>query len=108
MNSLLGGLGNMFMNMNRGAAGTSAAGAMKTAAGASTQQAPNILLQAIGAAMRGESPQQFMQNLANTHPQLKQYDLTNLQQTAQQVCQQNGVDMQSAIQQLDNITNSLQ
>ena len=102
MNSLLGGLGNMFMNMNRNVVKSNAITNLQT------QQTPNILMQAIGAAMRGESPQQFMQNLANTHPQLKQYDLTNLQQTAQQVCQQNGVDMQSAIQQLDNITNSLQ
>ena len=68
---------------------------------------PNILMQAMGAALRGESPQQFMQNLAQTHPQLRQYDLTNLQQTAQQVCQQNGVDISSATQQLDNLTNSI-
>ena len=68
---------------------------------------PNILMQAMGAALRGESPQQFMQNLAQTHPQLRQYDLTNLQQTAQQVCQQNGVDIANATQQLDNLTNSI-
>ena len=68
---------------------------------------PNILMQAMGAALRGESPQQFMQNLAQTHPQLRQYDLTNLQQTAQQVCQQNGVDISNATQQLDNLTNSI-
>ena len=48
-----------------------------------------------------------MQNLAQTHPQLRQYDLTNLQQTAQQVCQQNGVDISNATQQLDNLTNSI-
>lgn len=87
MNSLLGGLGNVLMNMNKG--GVAASGA--------APQTPNILMQAIGAAMRGESPQQFMQNLAQSHPELKQYDLSNLPQTAQQVCQQKGVDMQSAI-----------
>jgi len=36
-------------------------------------------MQAMGAALRGESPQQFMQNLAQTHPQLRQLDLSNLQ-----------------------------
>jgi len=28
--------------------------------------------------MRGESPNDFMKNLANSHPQLRQYDLNNL------------------------------
>ena len=98
MNSLLGGLGNAFMNMTK---------ATKMAPTQSAIQAPNLLMQAIGAALRGESPQDFLQQLASTHPQLKQYDLSNLQQTAQQVCQQNGVDMQSAIQQIDNITSSI-
>ena len=96
MNSLLGGLGNAFMNMQKAAVPQAA-----------TQQTPNILMQAIGAALRGESPQTFMQNLAQQHPQLRQYDLSNLQQTAQWVCQQNGVDMQSAINSIDNITSSI-
>lgn len=94
MNSLLGGIGNALMNMNKVGA-------------APAQQTPNILMQAIGAAMRGESPQLFLQNLAQSHPELKQYDLNNLPQTAQQVCQQKGVDMQQAINQLDNITSTL-
>jgi hypothetical protein len=45
-------------------------------------QMPNILMQAFGAALRGEDPHTFLQNLAAQHPQLKQYDLSNLQQTA--------------------------
>lgn len=99
MNSLLGGIGNAFMNMQKAAPAAKAAG--------TTQQMPNMLMQAIGAALRGESPQQFMQNLAQQHPQLRQYDLSNLSQTAQQVCQQKGVDMQQAINQIDNITSSI-
>jgi len=43
---------------------------------------PNMLMQAFGAALRGEDPHTFLQNLAVQHPQLKQYDLSNLQQTA--------------------------
>lgn len=99
MNSLFGSLGNAFMNMQKAAAPATAV--------AATSKAPNILMQAIGAALRHEDPREFMANLAQTHPELKQYDLSNLQQTAQQVCQQKGVDMQSAINQLDNITSSL-
>lgn len=102
MNSLFGGFGNMFMNMARNQM------APKVAQTASTQpQMPNILMQAMGAALRGEDPHTFMQNLAAQHPQLKQYDLSNLSQAAQQVCQQNGVDMQSAINQIDSITSSI-
>lgn len=103
MNSLLGGIGNAFMNMARG---QQAAPVMQATKAASTQT-PNILMQAIGAALRGEDPHTFMQNLAQQHPQLKQYDLSNLQQTAQQVCNQNGVDMQQAIDQINNITNNV-
>lgn len=94
MNSLLSGLGNTFMKSPMTQTPTQ-------------PQAPNILMQAIGAALRGESPQEFMSNLAKNHPQLKQYDLSNLQQTAQQICQQNGVDMQQVTNQLDNITKTL-
>ena len=99
MNSLLGGLGNGLLNSFKNA----------TTPQIATQQAasPNILMQAFGAAMRGESPQQFMQNLASQHPQLRQLDLSNLQTTAQQVCQQNGVDSQQVLNQLDNTFSSL-
>ena len=85
MNSLFSSFGNLF------------ATSLKT-----TQSTPNILLQALGAAMRGERPQDFMQNLAAQHPQLRQYDFTHLEQTAQQVCQQNGINMQDMINQIDN------
>lgn len=95
MNSLLSGFGNVFKNAQRFTMPTQAAAQ------------PNILMQAMGAALRGESPQDFMQNLAKTHPQLRQLDLSNLQQTAQQVCQQNGVDMQQMINQIDGVTNNI-
>ena len=102
MNSLFGGLGNILMNQARSQSAMS--NITQTAA---QPQMPNMLMQAFGAALRGEDPHTFLQNLAAQHPQLKQYDLSNLQQTAQQVCQQNGIDMQSAINQLDNITSSI-
>lgn len=93
MNSLINSLGGLF-------------GGMQKASTSTNMNQPNILMQAIGAALRGESPQDFMQRLATQHPELKQYDLSNLQQTAQQVCQQNNVDMQQAINQIDNVTSS--
>ena len=57
-------------------------------------------MQAVGAMMRGESPKQFLQNLAQNNPQLQGLDLNNLQQTAQQVCNQNGIDMNAKINEI--------
>ena len=72
----------------------------KVAPTAATTQSPSILMQAFGAYMRGEDASTFMKNLAQTHPQLKPLNLDNLQATAQQVCQQNGVDPNTAAQQI--------
>jgi hypothetical protein len=54
------------------------------------------MMQAIGAMMRGESPQAFMQNIAKSNPQLQGLDLNNLNQTAEQLCQKNGIDINDA------------
>lgn len=59
----------------------------------SGQNQNNILMQAVGAMMRGESPQAFMQNLAKSHPQLQGLDLNDLNKTAEEVCAQNGQDI---------------
>ena len=53
----------------------------------------NIMMQAVGAMMRGESPTQFMQKLAQEHPQLQGLDLTNLNKTAEDLCAKNGQDI---------------
>ena len=66
-----------------------------------------ILMQAVGAAMRGESPQNFMKRLANQHPQLKKMNLDDLQATAQALAQQNGVNVDEVTQQLDDVINPL-
>jgi hypothetical protein len=84
MNSLL----NMFGNMGGASSGSNGSA---------------ILMQAIGAAMRGESPQTFMKKLANQHPQLKKMNLDDLMGSAQQICQQNGVDVNEVKQQLDSV-----
>lgn len=61
-----------------------------------SQSQNNIMMQAIGAMMRGESPQVFMQNIAKSNPQLQGLDLNNLNQTAEQLCQKNGIDINDA------------
>ena len=58
-----------------------------------SQSQNNIMMQAVGAMMRGESPQTFMQNLAKNHPQLQGLDLNNLDKTAEDLCAKNGQDM---------------
>ena len=52
-----------------------------------------IMMQAVGAAMRGESPESFMTGLAKTNPQLKGLDLSNLEGTANALAKQKGADM---------------
>lgn len=52
----------------------------------------NVFMQAVGSMMRGESPQDFMRGLANTNPKLRGLDLSDINATAQRVCQEHGVD----------------
>lgn len=63
----------------------------------------NILLQAVGAAMRGESAQDFMTRLANERPELRQINLGDLQGSAQQLCRQNGIDPNDLAQKIDGV-----
>ena len=62
----------------------------------------NILMQAFGAAMRGESPQAFIQNLANTDPRLKAVDLNDLYGSAQKLAQEKGVNLDDVTKQIDS------
>ena len=50
----------------------------------------NIMMQALGAMMRGESPQMFLQNLAKNNPALQGMDFSNLENTAQKLCNEKG------------------
>lgn len=67
----------------------------------------NMLLKAVGAAMRGESPEAFMSNLAKTTPALSGLDLSNLQGTAQKLCNDKGVDINTAVQTVTTEVNNL-
>jgi hypothetical protein len=54
------------------------------------------MMQAVGAMMRGESPQSFLQNLAKTNPQLQGLDLENPSQAAEQLYKDKGQDIGTA------------
>ena len=56
--------------------------------------------------MRGESPQMFLQNIAKNNPALQGLDLSNLQNTAKNLCDQKGIDMEQAKQQVMEFANS--
>ena len=71
--------------------------------GGSSSAGTSLLMQAVGAALRGESPQAFMKRLANQHPQLKRMNLDDLQGTAQQLCQQNGVSADDVARSIDGV-----
>ena len=53
----------------------------------------NIMMQALGSMMRGESPKDFLKNLANTNPQLQSLNLDDLEGTAKALCDKNNVNM---------------
>ena len=66
----------------------------------------NIMMQALGAMMRGESPQQFLKNLASTNPQLQGLDLDNIEGTAKTLCEKNNVDMNQLAEQIKDFAKS--
>ena len=66
-----------------------------------------VLMQAVGAAMRGESPEAFMKNLAQTNPQLKGLDMSNLEGTARSLAQQKGADLGQLTESVKSSINKL-
>ena len=64
------------------------------------------VMSAIGAMMRGENPQAFMKNLANTNPALQGLDLDNLEGTARALCDQKGINMNELAEQIKGFANS--
>ena len=53
----------------------------------------SMMLSALGAMMRGESPKDFLKNLANTNPQLQGLNFDDLEGTAKALCDKNNVNM---------------
>lgn len=74
--------------------------------GSSTGGGTSILLQAIGAAIRGESPQAFMKRLANSHPALKKMNLDDLYGSAQQLCKERGLNEEEVTKKVDEVINT--
>lgn len=66
----------------------------------------NMMMQAMGAMMRGENPRTFLKNLANSNPQLQGLDLDNLQSTAQALCDKNNVNMNELADKIRGFANS--
>ena len=56
----------------------------------------NIMMQAVGAMLRGESPQSFLQNLAKSTPELQGLDLNNPGQAAEKLYSDRGQDINVA------------
>jgi hypothetical protein len=52
----------------------------------------NVMMQAFAAMMSGQSPKEFLTNLAKTRPELQGMDFDNLEKTANEVCDKKGVD----------------
>ena len=66
----------------------------------------NMMLQAFGAMMRGESPTDFLKNLAKTEPKLQGLNLDNIEATAKDLCEKNNIDMDALSKQISEFANS--
>ena len=61
--------------------------------GGGTSGFAQLMMKAVGAAIRGESPEDFMKGLARTRPELQGLDLDNLENTANGLAQKQGKDI---------------
>ena len=52
----------------------------------------DLLMRAVGAWMRGESPQDCFRSLANEIPELQKFNANDLKGAAHQLCQERGID----------------
>lgn len=65
----------------------------------------NMMMQALGAMMRGENPQDFLKRMANTNPQLQGLNFDDLEGTAQALCEKNNVNMEQLAEQIKGFAN---
>lgn len=56
----------------------------------------NIMMQAVGAMLRGETPQSFLQNLAKSVPELQGMDLSDPNKAAEKLYAEKGQDINAA------------
>lgn len=62
----------------------------------------NMMMKAFSAMMSGQNPRQFMMDMAKSVPQLQGMDFSNLQQTAQNLCNQQGKNMNDELQKIQS------
>ena len=65
----------------------------------------NMMMQAMGAMMRGENPRTFIKNMANMNPQLQGLNLDDLEGTARSLCEKNNVNMEQLADQIRGFAN---
>ena len=65
----------------------------------------NMMMQAMGAMMRGESPRDFLKGIANSNPQLQGLNLDDLEGTAKALCEKNNVNMGQLAEQIKGFAN---
>ena len=65
----------------------------------------SMMMSAMGAMLRGETPQAFLKNLANSNPQLQGLNLDDLEGTARSLCQKNNVNMEQLAEQIKGFAN---
>ena len=89
----MSGIFNMLSGLMGGGSGAQASGT-------------SIMMQAIGAAMRGESASDFMKRLASEHPELKEVNMADLMGSAEKLAKEKGVDLQQVKSQVDQAVNT--
>ena len=68
---------------------------LKMLGGGGSNVFAQIAMQAAGAALRGETPKDFLTKLAATRPELGGIDLNDLEGSARKIAQQKGVDYET-------------
>ena len=66
----------------------------------------NMMMQALGAMMRGESPTDFLKKIANANPQLQGLNLDDLEGTAKSLCDKNNINMNELANKIKEFANS--
>lgn len=67
----------------------------------------SILMQMVGAAIRGESPQSFMKRLANQHPAMKKVNFNDLMGSAEALAKENNMDINQIKSKLDDVVSPM-
>lgn len=67
-----------------------------------TGNAKQIIAKMIAAAATGQTPEQFMSNLAQENPAFKGMDFSNLESTAEKLCGKKNISLNDAVSKVKN------